>query len=117
MSKTKNRLNVQFRLTQNVEELLKREAAKQHLSPNELAKRMVAYQLLSEEGGVFRDVTKIKHILMPTYIMMFKSIFDVMAQNPSMSFDSATALVNEHIFKKASERVHQILENQFGIED
>lgn len=117
MSKTKNRLNVQFRMPLNYEELLKTEAAKLQISPNEMAKKMVMYQLLSEEDGVFRNVAKLKHILLPTYMIMFKSIFDIMASNPSMTFESATALANEHIFQKANERVEKILESQFGIED
>ncbi|AYN25650.1 hypothetical protein D8682_00205 (plasmid) [Buttiauxella sp. 3AFRM03] len=116
MSKTKNRLNVQFRMPLNYEELLKKEAAKQQISPNEMAKKIVMYQLLSDEDGVFRNVAKLKHILLPTYIVMFKSIFDIMASNPSMTFENATALANEHIFQKANERVQKILESQFGIE-
>ena len=107
MGQVKTRRQLQYRLSEDLENALEVMAAKRGLSANELNG--------SGTSG-FKADTSIKHTLTTTYILVNSIIFQIMASNPSLTEEQAKEIAHTNIFSKANEHTKKIL-TLLGIEE
>ncbi|MGE6471034.1 hypothetical protein [Serratia proteamaculans] len=116
MGQVKTRRQIQYRLSEDLENALEVMAAKRGLSANEYAKKVMVAELNGSGTSGFKADTSIKHTLTTTYILVNSIIFQIMASNPSLTEDQAKEIAHTNIFSKANEHTKKIL-TLLGIEE
>ncbi|EHD0299382.1 hypothetical protein JYY74_004229 [Salmonella enterica subsp. enterica serovar Enteritidis] len=116
MSDSKRPKQIQFRLSQQLEYALQKEAERRGVTANEVAKKMVVTALTEVGASTYKNDTNLRHSAMANFTLMYLAVFLIMSQNTQMTEEQATKIANDFIFVKASSKVKALLE-QLGIED
>lgn len=103
------RTNWQFRLAEDMERLLIKEAAAKGMSGNEYVKDIVIKTLLNDDQQTLRSDTNVKHTIISSFTIMQIAIYLIRQQHPGLSEDEAKHIASTEIFAKARPFISEVL--------
>lgn len=112
---TSRRHNFQFRLPEELEEIISVEAKRRKVSPNEYARSLIISALNSEVGGTDRADMLFKMVATMAFQSAYSSTEILRQINPHMSEEEIIAMANEKIFTKSLSKRDELLA-RYGID-
>lgn len=112
----KHRTPVQFRLEEEIFNILKREADARALTPNEYAKKLMNQTLLSDVKATERNSTNIRLNATGTFVLLAAIPLLIRLIEEGATAEESMAMAEKEIFSLARQKTENLMRT-LGIED